>query len=86
MSAEQDKLDALRWRALMSSDRIRVMGGAGFDWKVPGTPEPTGDYMHLGVELWSRHTAKDDPQYPQTRCRNLLTRYVDELIKINQIK
>lgn len=86
MCDEQDKLDALRWRALMSSDRIRIMGSAGFDYTDSENPRPRNEYMHLGVEVWSRHSAKDDSEFPQTRCRKLLTTYVDEIIKINNIK
>ena len=56
MMENEDKRDAERWRALMSSARIRVMGTAGFD--EHGKPrEGNGGYLHMGVEFWTMHDA-----------------------------
>lgn len=50
-----DKRDAERWRALIGSARIRVMGSAGF--KEGGIPRDDNDgYLHMGVEFWSKHS------------------------------
>jgi len=76
-----DAEDAARWRALMSSQRIRVIGSAGLVDAVTGEPRaPADGYAHIGVELWSLHrSAHPDPEFPQDRCREQLTFYVDFL-------
>lgn len=74
--------DAERWRALMSSQRIRVMGSAGFQ-RVDGkfiAPSVDHAYLHMGVEFWSVHESKHpSEEFPQDRCRDQLTAYVDHL-------
>lgn len=81
-AAEIERLreSAERWEALMSSERIRVMGSAGF--KFDGdtvTPKAApDDWLHFGLEVWNRHPASNE-EYPQTTCRNLLITYVDHL-------
>lgn len=72
--------DALRWRALMASDRIRIMGWAG----MPNRTAPGKD-MHMGVEFWSDHPAKGDANYPQDDSRAQLTAYADSLIPRVQV-
>jgi hypothetical protein len=73
--------DAMRWRALMSSQRIRVMGGAGYKWTPDGEPLMS-EGTHIGVEFWSKHeAAHPSTEYPQDRCRKILTAYADSLIK-----
>lgn len=47
--------DAERWRAMVGCARVRVLGSAGI-----AAPKPDG-YAHIGVELWTRHTAPSDP-------------------------
>lgn len=46
--------DALRWRALMSCQRIRVLGSAGL-----GSTE----YQHMGLELWTKHMDVDQERH-----------------------
>ena len=72
--------DAARWRALMASDRIRMMGAAGFKFAPDGSivAEDRGE-LHIGMEFWNKHPAKDDPRYPQEQCRRVLEAYVDHI-------
>lgn len=58
---EKDKIDAERWCALMSSQRMHFIGRAGFDWELKSekdlqksmpVPRP-GTYQHFGMEFWS---------------------------------
>eukprot|EP00919_Chromeraceae_sp_WS-2016_P080507 GHVR01190357.1.p3 GENE.GHVR01190357.1~~GHVR01190357.1.p3 ORF type:complete len:123 (-),score=23.23 GHVR01190357.1:725-1093(-) len=66
--ADIDSEDAAKWRALMSSARIRVMGF-------------TNDLNHAGFEFWRDHTAKHpSAEYPQDMCRARLEEYVARLI------
>lgn len=68
--------DAARWRALMSSDRIRMMGCAGFDFADDGTVNlRAGVGHHMGVEVWDKHPARGDDC--DTRGRKVLLAYVD---------
>jgi hypothetical protein len=77
----EDHADAERWRALMSSQRIRIMGSAGFA-KVDGQWKPAREDLHMGVEFWSIHpAAHPSTEYPQDLCRAQLIAYVDELIR-----
>lgn len=74
--------DAERWRALMASQRIRVMGSAGFHWRKPGEKIGVrpGDYMHIGVEFWNVHeAAHPSAEFPQEHSRELLTFYADRI-------
>jgi hypothetical protein len=45
---------AALWDALMSSQRIRVLGSVGL--------KPGDTYHHIGVEFFSKHTAETTPQ------------------------
>jgi hypothetical protein len=68
--SELDELvvDAKRWRALMQSDRIRVVG-------------KTTDLNHIGVEFWRSHpAAHPSNEYPQESCRANFTAYVDAIL------
>ncbi len=67
-----DALDAARWRALLSSARIRVLGSAGFG---PRTSENSDGYRHVGLEIWTQHVLKDNG-YGQV----MLTDYADAVI------
>lgn len=53
------KKDAMRWRALMASQRLRVMGSAGFGYR--DRPADPNGYRHIGLELWSIHDHGDNP-------------------------
>lgn len=68
--------DAARWRALWSSDRIRMIGTAGFDHADDGSVTLCeGVGHHMGLEVWDRHPAKNDGE--GTRGRASLLAYVD---------
>lgn len=71
--------DAERWRALMSSERIRVMGGSGFKYDT-FPPTPAAEHLHIGVEFWNKHPTANDPNYPQEHCRAWFKAYVDALV------
>lgn len=66
--------DAMRWRGLMASARIRIMGWAGMPDRKAGA-----DYMHMGIEVWSIHDAADDQRFPQDDCRQQLAAYADAM-------
>lgn len=78
LSAQED---ARRWRALMGSQRVRVIGSAGLiDPETREPRAPADGYMHIGVEIWSLHNAPHpSAEFPQDRCRAQLTAYVDFL-------
>lgn len=44
------KEDAEKWRALISADRIRVLGSAGFPEQ--GSDNKT-NYRHFGIDVWN---------------------------------
>lgn len=69
--------EAARWRALISSDRIRVMGVAGFDCASDGsvTLREGPGWHHMGLEVWDSHPAKGDES--DVRGRKVLLAYVD---------
>lgn len=86
----KDRVDAERWRALMSSQRMHFMGCAGIELvNKPGTTSRNtadltpvmkpGEYHHFGMEFWSEHAAFGDPRYPDDFERTLLIAYVDDL-------
>ncbi len=80
MSAQSDKKDAERWRALMSSQRIRVIGSAGMYSMEADLRMPADGYMHIGVEFWSLHrSTHPSTEFPQEQCREALTFYADQL-------
>ncbi len=92
-SNDDDKIDAARWRALMSSQRMHLMGCAGIELvNKPGTTGrktadlipvmKPGEYQHFGMEFWSTHPSFGDPQYPDDFERSLLIAYVDHLRKL----
>jgi hypothetical protein len=76
-----DAEDAARWRALMSSQRVRVIGSAGLVDPTTGNLRmPPDGYIHIGIELWSLHNAPHPSKdFPQDRCREQLTFYADFL-------
>ncbi|HCT2271383.1 TPA: hypothetical protein ACGARS_005014 [Klebsiella pneumoniae] len=45
--------DAKRWRALLGSARIRIIGSAGFD--ATAHPGENPDYRHFGMEIWTHY-------------------------------
>jgi hypothetical protein len=84
------EVDAERWRALMSSQRMHFMGCAGIELvNKPGTTSrktadlipvmKPGEYQHFGMEFWSEHKAFGNPEYPDDFERALLIAYADHL-------
>ncbi|MFU1607354.1 hypothetical protein ACM25O_13295 [Sulfitobacter pontiacus] len=65
---EQEAEDAAKWRALMASGRIRIMGR-------------TNDYNHIGVEFWADYKGGNHPcaDFPQDACRAALEQYVAQI-------
>lgn len=63
--------DALRWRALLASDRIRVLGRAG--WKE------TEDYWHIGVDFYSTFPEDQDVGVEKGYGISYLTAYADHI-------
>ncbi len=52
----EQNLDAERWRALLASDRIRMIGSAGLR-------EPEGNnYAHFGMEIWTKYGRNYSPE------------------------
>ena len=45
--------DADRWRAMLGSARIRILGAAGFG--ATGLPGGDPDYRHFGMEIWTHY-------------------------------
>lgn len=67
--------DARRWRALMSSERIRV---ATEIHQPHSKPVPGAKYLML--ELWSHS------DMPSTKQHHMLTDYVDFIIELEGMK
>lgn len=74
-----NEADAERWRGLMASQRIRVMGSAGFG-HTSRPPDPNG-YRHMGVEFWSIHKTEPEFQdlvaHENTHARKVFDDYID---------
>lgn len=74
--ASADVVDARRWRALIGSARVRVLGSAGL--MNPDGSDPNGNpwngRAHIGLELWTRHEAA--PNEP-TNAVEWVTKYAD---------
>lgn len=60
VGVEQDKVDAERWRALIGSARIRVLGSAGLTSELNPYGAPWNGYAHIGVELWTKHECAEE--------------------------
>ena len=66
------QLDATRWRALLSSPAIRILGHAGLQDDKP----IDGHYCHFGMEIWSHY----EPYYDNKKAGEVITRYADNMI------
>ncbi len=53
---QSDALDAARWRALLRSERIRMIGSAGLKASMPN------HYAHFGMEIWTKHSRNYSPE------------------------
>lgn len=69
------QLDADRWRAMLNSPAIRILGYAGLQEDKP----IDGHYCHFGMEIWSHH----EPYYDNKKATELITRYADNVIALN---
>lgn len=58
-----------KWQALMSCNRIRVLGTAGLD--------DDGDYAHIGLELWTTYPMAPLPDGYDIEDRRLLTKFAE---------
>ncbi|HIF9037263.1 TPA: hypothetical protein ACX6IL_000375 [Yersinia enterocolitica] len=76
LSAAQ--LDATRWRALLSSPAIRILGHAGLQDDKP----IDGHYCHFGMEVWSHY----EPYYDNKKAGELITRYADNMIAASLVE
>lgn len=68
--------DAKRWRALLGSARIRILGSAGFD--ATAHPGENPDYRHFGMEIWTHY-----PDWPHEKNEygiNTLIQYADAML------
>lgn len=69
--------DALRWRALVGSARIKPQGSAGLE-----SPQP-GNYAHMGLELWTVYdqAGKKDFSGDNSLGVRWLTTYADIAVR-----
>lgn len=67
-----DQSDAKRWRALLNSQRLRILGSSGLG---------SDDYQHFGVELWSKYPECDGLKEKNDHGKEVFTKYVDTIIK-----
>lgn len=68
-SQPDSERDAERWRALLNSARIRMIGSAGLN-----QPEPN-NYAHFGMEIWTRYgSSLNDEQRAEMERGNELGR------------
>jgi hypothetical protein len=72
-TAAADSEDAARWRALVGSARIRILGSAGLHRDTDPNGQPFNGYAHIGLELWTQHGGGHSP----SDAVDWLTRYVD---------
>jgi len=63
-----DKEDASRWRALVTCERIRILGTGGL-----GT-----EHQHIGLELWDKYPG----EHPDGA--EILTKFVDTIRNRNR--
>lgn len=76
--------DANRWRALMASARIRMMGWAGFGPCKPGDTavrDPDG-YRHMGVELWTKTAPHPSNARENMHARCMFYDYTETMMAI----
>jgi len=83
----QDQIDAERYRALMKSARITVMGWAGFE-RHDGTPADANGYRHITVNFWTLQDKEKvmDNDDQAKHGRELFTKYIDQCVINEQVK
>lgn len=70
--------DAQRWRALVSSARLRPLGWAGLDAKIV-VKDKNDSYLHFGMEFWTIY-GKEHWDGDNIVGQKLLTNYADHII------
>ncbi|WP_319798279.1 hypothetical protein [Nitrobacter sp.] len=75
----ETRSDAERWRALISSQRFKMMGSSGFRRDNDGRVVAASEHLHFGLEVWNIHPEGDDPQ--GKAGRELLITYVEEIVR-----
>ena len=74
----ETQLAADRWNAVMSSDRMRILGYSGFRPSTyPGNTMHEEGRRHFGCDFWSHHDAVDDETQ---QAKEMITSYADLLI------
>lgn len=82
--------DALRWRALLNSQRMHYMGSTGFKSEsseyADANPKAAREHMHFGMEFWNVYRLpKDYADNESGYCRRLLLAYVDEILRQDEM-
>jgi len=78
---EAESQDASRWRAVVGCARVRALGSAGLTSDFNTYNEPYGDYAHLGLELWTVHSAGSEPT-----AIEWLIKFADKAVAVMQAK
>lgn len=74
----ETQLAADRWNAVMGSDRMRILGSAGFrPSTIPGNSMHEEGRRHFGCDFWSHHDAVDEETQ---NAKEMITAYADLLI------
>jgi len=73
--------DATRWRAMLSSARIRILGSAGFS-SAPSDYKSHADYRHFGMEIWTMYGKPGEYDFSENNAygKEVLTRYADAIL------
>lgn len=69
----RERDDAERWRALMNSERLSILGTGG-----------KGATIHIGLELWGQHPQNERVKACTTDARRILTKYADDRRKVGR--
>jgi hypothetical protein len=74
----ETQLAADRWNAVMNSDRMRILGSAGFrPSTIAGNTMHEEGRRHFGCDFWSHHEAVDGET---EQAKEMITSYADLLI------
>lgn len=81
LAATATALDAEKWRALTGCARVRMLGNAGCnpDKQLDPYGKPYGDFAHIGLELWTMHSAPTEPT-----ALAALEVFVDKAVKLRR--
>jgi len=53
--ADENNVDAARWRAFINSPYIKFQGSAGLRGDFDPNGRPHGNYAHFGMEIWTQY-------------------------------